>query len=543
MTRLFHRFLRPSWVLLGLLAWLQSSMALADAPNNQNLQILRRGNGAEIDTLDPARSETINDGHVQQDLFEGLVTLDPRDQVVPAAAQSWTISPDGLHYVFTLRPDLRWSNGARLTSEDFVYSFRRVVDPATGSDYAFLYFPIRNAQNIAEGRIHDLAALGVAAPTPNTLTIDLAAPTPYFLGLLAHAKFLPVYRPAVERWGMAWTQPGHLVSNGAFTLTEWTPQSRMVLSRNPYFHDAAHVHLDRVIYLPIENEDEELKLYRAGELDITSTVPAGQMRFIHRYLQAEFHVFPMLGTYYYGLNLTRAPFKGNKKLRQALSMVIDREALTSKVLRTGEIPAYSWVPDGIPGYAPAHVPWATWPMARRIAMARQLYAEAGYGPGHPLHTSILYNTSNNHRQIAIAVAAMWRDALGVQTDLVNQEFKVYLETRRQKHDTQIYRGGWIADYADASSFTDLLRSTSGLNDFGYANPLYDNLTARAATMADVKARNALLADAEAMILDDTPLIPLYQYVLAHMVKPYVHGFHPNVLDYSYSKDITLGPHQ
>jgi oligopeptide transport system substrate-binding protein len=537
MAELFHWprcLVHAALFLMALPVW-SASPAWAD------LSVLRRGNGAEVDTLDPARSETLNDGHIQQDLFEGLVTLDAQGRVVPAAAESWQVSSDGLRYVFTLRPGLRWSNGAPLTAEDFVYSFRRVVDPATGSGYAFLYFPIRNAEAIVDGKIRDPASLGVAAPDARTLVITLASPTAYFLSLLSHPKFLPVWRPDIERYGAGFTQPGHLVSNGAFTLTEWTPQSRMVLDKNPLFHDAAHVRLDAVIYLPIEDEDEELKLYRAGELDITSTVPAGQMRFIHAYLGDQLHVSPLLGTYYYGFNLTKPPFKDAPGLRQALSMVIDREALTQKVLRTGQTPAYGWVPDGIPGYTGARVAWRDWPMAKRLALARQLYAQAGYGPDHPLRTSILYNTSNDHKRIAIAVAAMWHDALGVETSLVNQEFKVFLATRQQ-HNTQIYRSGWIADYADPGSFTALLRSTSGLNDFGYANRAFDNLTSKADSTTDPAARAALLARAEAMILTDMPLIPLFNYAQSHMVKPYVSGFAPNVLGYSYSKDIALATH-
>ncbi len=261
---------------------------------------------------------------------------------------------------------------------------------------------------------------------------------------------------------------------------------------------------------------------------------------IRRDFPAELHASPALIATYLGYNLTRQPFKGNLKLREALSLVIDREAIAAKILKSGVQPAYGWVPSGIPGYAPAQLPWAAWPMARRVALARALYAQAGYGPAHPLRTELRFNTNDTNKRLAIAIASMWQQSLGVETDLVNEEFKVFLENRKARVVTQIYRGGWIADYADPTSFTDLLRSDAGLNDFGYDNPAYDRLTATAAVETDPARRMALLEQAEGLLLADTPLIPLFNGVWLHLVKPDVHGYQPNILGYAYSKDIWLG---
>ena len=504
-------------------------------------QTLHRGNGAEPGTLDPAKSETLGEGHIQGDLFEGLVILDRDGGVQPGQAAYWTVSPDGLHYRFTLRAGLRWSNGDPLTAMDFVYSLRRVVDPKVGSSYAYLLAPIANADAIIDGTIKDPAALGVSAPDPRTLDVTLAAPTPFFLTLLAHSKFLPVHRESVERWGQSFTRPGHLVSNGAFMLKDWVPQARIVLERNPYYRDAGHVALKRVVYLPIEDGGTELRMYRAGQVDITADVPAALLDVVRRDFPQELATAPALSASYLGYNLTRPPFRAAGGLRLALALVIDREAICDRILKSSARPAYGWVPPGLPGYSRQRVSWADWPMARRITLARQLYAAAGYGPSHRLRLELRFNTNDTNKRLAIAIASMWHETLGVETDLLNEEFKVFLENRKARKVTQVYRGGWTADYADPSTFTDLLGSKAGLNDTGYDNPDYDALIARAAADADPVGRMADLAAAERLLLSDLPLIPLYDGMWLHLVKGYVQGYRPNVLGYAYSKDIRLRP--
>ncbi|HVJ54771.1 MAG TPA: peptide ABC transporter substrate-binding protein [Aliidongia sp.] len=505
-------------------------------------QVLRLGNGAEPATLDPALAEATTDSNIQRDLFEGLTLLDAHNKIVPATAESWSLSPDGLVYTFKLRADAKWSDGSPVTAEDFVWSWQRMVDPATGSKYSFLYYPIKNAEDIATGHNKDVGSLGVKAIDAHTFEVTLKSPTGYFLSLIAHPRFLPVQKANVEKFHTQFTRPGNLVSNGAFMLKEWTPQSRIVLIKNPAYHSAAGVKLSEVDYFPIENQNEELKRYRAGELDVTAEVPSDQVDFIKQSMAGEFHTSPYLGTYYIGFNMTRAPFKDDPKLREAINLVIDREAIVEKVVKTGEIPAYSWVPPGLEGYQSQTVAWKSMPMVERIARAKQLYKEAGYGPDHPLTIDCRYNTSENHKKIMIAVASMIKQGLGAQCSLVNEEFKVFLETRKQKKLTELFRDGWIGDYSDPNTFAELLQSDSGLNDPGYSNPEYDKLVKQAAVTVDVEQRAALLEQAEKLMLQDLPMAPLYHYVKKEMIKPYVVGYTPNILGETYSKDIYLTKH-
>ncbi|HVJ54772.1 MAG TPA: peptide ABC transporter substrate-binding protein [Aliidongia sp.] len=502
-------------------------------------QVLRFGNGAEPQSLDPIFSENVQDSNIERDLYEGLVTLDKDSKAVPAAAISWTVSSDGLVYTFKIRPGAKWSNGDPVTAQDFVWSFRRAVNPAIGSKYSFLYYPIKNAEAIANSKLADPDALGVRAIDDQTLEITLAGPTGYFLSLLAHHTFLPQHRATVEKFGAQFTRAGNLVTNGAFMLKEWTPQSRIVLMRNPFYWDSKSVKLAEITYLPIENQNEEFKRYRAGEVDVTNDVPGDQVEFIRQAMPKELHLAPNLGSYYLGMNLERAPFKDNLKLREAINLVIDREAIVTKILRTGELPAYSWVPPGLPGYHPQFLSWKDMPMPERIAMARKLYQEAGYDSANPLKLELRYNTSENHKKIMIAVAAMLRQSLGIETTLVNEEFKVFLQERREKKVTQLFRGGWIADYADPNTFAELMQSDSGLNDSGYASPAYDKLVKTAAMTVDPAKRMDLLEQAERQVLIDLPVVPLYDYVKKQMVKPYVMGFAPNIIGYYYSKDLSI----
>jgi oligopeptide transport system substrate-binding protein len=511
----------------------------AGAAELADQQVLRLGNGTEPATLDPGLAEALNDSNIQRDLFEGLVLLDKNSKVVPALAESWTMSPDGLVYTFKLRADAKWSNGDPVTAEDFAWTWRRSVNPATGSKYAFLYYPIKNAEDIATARNPDVNALGVKAVDLRTFQVTLKSPTGYFLSLITHAHFLPLQRANVEKFGNQFTRAGNLVSNGAFMLKEWTPQSRVVLVRNPHYWDVANVKLTEVSYYPIENQNEELKRYRAGELDVTYEVPSDQVDFIRQNMASEFHTSPFLGTYYLGFNVTKPPFKDNLKLRQAINMVIDREVITTKIVKTGEVPAYGWVPPGLPGYTTQTVPWKDMPMAERIAAAKVLYQEAGYGPSNPLKLQIHYNTSENHKKLMIAVASMLKQALGIESTLINEEFKVFLETRKQKKVTQLFRDGWIGDYADPNTFAELMQSESGLNDPGYSNPAYDKLVKEAAVTVDPEKRADLLEQAERQLMQDLPMVPLYTYVRKEMIKPNVVGYEPNILGWTYSKDIYI----
>ncbi|HJP22366.1 MAG: peptide ABC transporter substrate-binding protein [Alphaproteobacteria bacterium] len=501
--------------------------------------ILHRGNGAEPETLDVHKSSGVPEADIQRDLFEGLVAEAADGSFIPGAAASWTISDDGRTYTFKLRPDGRWSNGDAVTAGDFVYAFRRGVDPQVGSDYAFILWPITNAEKITKGKGANLESMGVRAVDDLTLEVTLRAPTPYFLGLLTHHQAYPVHRASLAAHGSKWTRPGNLVSNGAYRLADWVPQSHVTLVRNERFRAAASVAIDKIVYYPTEDGATELKRFRAGELDVTHDVPSDQVQWIEKNLAADFHNTPYLGTYYYSLNTKSGPFAGNVKLRHALALAIDREILTGKVTRAGEVPAYSWVPPGVSGYAQQRPAWSKIDQKSRNARARKFYFEAGYSKKKPLEVEILYNTSDNHKKIAVAVSAMWKKTLGVRTTLMNQEWKVYLTSRRALQ-FEICRAGWIGDYNDANTFLELLKGNVGpLNPAGYANPRYDALMAKAETATDMARRAELMQEAERLMLADMPIVPIYHYTTQHLITAAVRGWQDNIMDVHPSRWLSL----
>lgn len=502
-------------------------------------QVLHRGNGAEPQSLDPHKSEGVPESNLQRDLYEGL-TNDTPDGIVPGAARAWEISEDGLTYLFHMRPDGRWSNGDPVTAHDFEYGLRRSVDPQTLSNYSIMLRPILNAEQIIAGELPP-DALGVRAIDDMTLEIRLAGPTPYFLGVLTHSASYPVHRATVERYGDRWARPGRLVSNGAFRLRDWVMQSHIVLERNEHYWDAANVTLDEVWYYPIENQSTELQRYRADALDYTYDLPFRQLAWIRANLPEELQIHEYLGIYYFGLNVTQPPFKDNPELRRALYLAIDRDIITSQVTTAGEIPAYGWVPHAA-NYDQYVPEWASWTQEERNAEARRLYEAAGYSRDRPLRLQILYNTHENHRTISVAVSAMWNEVLGIQTELINEEWKVFLETRRTKQTTQVFRAGWIGDYNDANTFAEMMHSESGLNDSGWNNPRYDELLALAAQENDMARRAEYLYEAERVLIHDVPLIPIYFYVTKRLVKPWVGNYRPHIQDIVYSKDLKILKH-
>jgi len=503
-------------------------------------QTLRVGNGAEPQTLDPHRAEGVPSSNILRDLFEGLTIEAPDGSVIPGVATHWDISADGRVYTFHLRDDARWSNGDPVTSADFVFGFRRSVDPATMSHYSTILEPIVNARQIINGK-KPPEALGVQAPDAHTFVIRLTGPTPYLPGLLNHSTTYPVHRASVERYGNQFAREGRLIGNGAYRLDEWVVQSHIKLVRNPYYWDNANTTIETVYYYPIENQDAELKRFRADELDITNEIPYQQLKWIRENLADELVIAPYLGSYYFGYNVTREPFRDNVDLRRALSLAVDRDIITSRITGAGEIPAYGWVPP-VTGYTPAKPEWAAWTQAERDAEARRLYARAGYSADRPLTVELLYNTSANHKRLSIAIASMWKKTLGVKTRLLNQEWKVFLETRRRRETTQVFRAGWIGDYNDAFTFSQMMYSTNEMNHSGYANPRYDALIERAAGEADPAARADMLEQAERILLQDMPIIPIYFYVSKHLVKQWVGGREPNIMDHHYTKNFYILEH-
>jgi oligopeptide transport system substrate-binding protein len=499
---------------------------------------LRRGNGPEPDTLDPQRSRTDASFNILRDLFEGLTAVGPDGAPVPGAAESWTVSADGLVYTFHLREGLRWSNGDPLVAADYVAGMRRLVDPATASPYAGVFDPVRNATAIVGGR-KPPDSLGVDAPDPRTLVIRLEHPAPYLLGLLAQPGTFPVHGPTLAQYGAEHARPGRMVSNGPFVLRDWVVGSHVVAERNPMYWNAAATKVERVHFVHIADPSTELRRYRADELDFTHTLPASQFAWTKEHLPAELHVSPQLSIYYYGFNLTRPPFKSQPGLRRALSMVIDRDRLATSVMGVGEAPAWGWVPPGVTNYSSQKFDYASMPAADRVAEARRLYAAAGYSAQNPLKVEIRYNSGEVHNRLAVAIAAMWKESLGVEATLYAEEFRALLQSIQARQDTQVFRSSWVGDYNDAFTFAQLLQSGFGINLTGYSNPAYDALLAEAMATPDLARRRALLEEAERTMLAEHPVLPLYFYVNKHLVKPWVTGWSDNVMNIQYSKNLAL----
>jgi oligopeptide transport system substrate-binding protein len=501
-------------------------------------QVLYRGNGEEPQTLDPHLAEGVPTANILRDLFEGLTTTAPDGRIVPAAAIHWDISRDGLTYTFYLDPDAHWSNGEPVTAHDFVWSWQRVVDPETGAAYGRMLAPVVNAEAIFAGDLPP-EELGVSALSDSSFQVRLDDPTPYFLGLLTHPTTYPVYRPALEEHGSSHVRPGNLVSNGAYRLADWQVRSRIELEKNEYFRDADNVIIERVVFYPFEDENTEFNRFRAGDLHWTYQVPSAQFRWLKHNMDEALHVSPWFGTYFFSFNLTREPFDNNLALRQALNLAIDRDIITERVTRFGEMPTFNLVPPGLPDYQPPEPDEAAWTQKEREEEARRLYRQAGYSESQPLTVELRYNTSENHRKIAVAIAAMWKQVLGVRTRLVNEEFRVFLQNRAQRRVTQAFRAGWIGDYQDAFTFLELYHSGHGRNDAGYNNPRYDRLLERIAAERIPARRRNLMVEAERMLLEDQVVLPVFTYMTRRLVDPRLKGWEANIMDYHLTRYMYL----
>jgi len=496
--------------------------------------ILRRGNGPEPESLDlhSARSEAALT--ILRDLYEGLTAIDAAGMPVLAAADHYDLSPDGRTYRFHLRPAARWSNGEAVVAEDFAAAWRRLVDPRTGAQYADILKPVRGAAAITAGKAAP-ATLGVHADDPQTLVVELTQPTPYFLGVVAHPATFPINRGSLAAHGRGYAKPGVMVSNGAFVLTRWDFGSHLVATRNAHYWNDPATKLDGVEYYAFADAATELKAFRTGQVDVTSTIPAAQVGWIKQHLGPVLHVAPQLAVYYLGLNLRRPPFDQSRELRQALSLVIDRERLVQSVTGAGEAPAYTFVPPAIHGYSPPVPDYVAWSMPRRIARARQLLRDAGMDRNPP-SVELRYNSGELHSRIAVAVAQMWKVTLGIETTLRAEEFKVLLQDI-DRGDVTIFRASWLGDYNDAYGFLQVLQRGFGINLPHYSNPRYDEFLERASEEGDADRRRELLQNAEALMLSDQPLIPLYFYVSKHLVDARIHGWQDNAMNVVYSKNL------
>jgi oligopeptide transport system substrate-binding protein len=509
----------------------------APAPKPAGEQVFHRGNGAEPETINPHKSTGVTEANIEADIFEGLTTYAPNGDIIPGAAESWEISDDGKTYTFKLRQNAKWSNGDPVTAADFVFGLQDAVNPETAADYAPILDVIVNAAAIRKTEEKDMSKLGATAVDDHTLKIELTGPTPYFLGLLRHPIAYPVHKATVEKFKDDWTKPGNIVSNGAYQLTEWTPQASLTYVKNPNYWDAANVKVDKVVMYPTEDLAEELKRFKAGELHATYDAPSEQIPDLEANFADEFKNTPYLGTYYYVVNLTREPLGAQIDLRKALSLAVDRETLVSKITQGGEAPAYSWLPP-MTNYKQAFVDFKDMPQAQRLEEAKALLAKHGYTKENPLKVELLYNTSENHKKIAVAVQSMWKQ-LGVEATLRNEEWKVYLETRDKKQ-FDVARAAWIADYDDPINFADMFLSDAGeRNDAGYNNPKYDELVKATGTETDAAKRMQMFHDAEQLFLNDNAMIPIYHYTSQHMVSKKVAGWEYNILDFHLARFISI----
>lgn len=515
-----------------ILAALAALAACSPAERLGESNALHRGLGTAPETLDAQKARSVQASDVLRDLGEGLVTHAPDGSLEPGTAERWTVSDDGLAWTFSLRGDARWSNGEPLTADHFVLGLRRLVDPAVAAFYAQSVADLVNAKAIIAGD-RAPATLGVEAADERTLVIRLERPVPWLAHLLAHPSTYPAY-PTAD--GVATAAE---VSNGAYRLASHDAGALLAIVRNEHYWNDANTAIDTVFHHVLTEELSELNRYRAGELHVTGNVPPEQFDSVRREYGDQLRVAPYLGVYYYGFNLTAPPFAGYPELRQALSMAIDRDVIVERITGRGETAALSFVPPGISNYDPPQLSYAGLTQAERNAIAQRLFRAAGYGPDVPLEIELRYNRSDTQERIAVAVQAMWQEVLGVETRLIGEEFQVLLANIRDRRETQVFRASWIADYNDAASFLGIMQSGHSSNLPGYGNDAYDALLERAAGQADPGRRRLYLEEAERVLLADHALIPLYFYVSKHLVRPEVGGWQDNVLDYHYSRHLSL----
>ena len=493
--------------------------------------ILLMGNGSEPKGLDPHLVTGVPENHIISALVEGLIAYHPTDDLEPAPgmAESWESNEDYTQWTFTIRDDANWTNGDPVLASDFVYSWQRALSPALGGEYAPMLYVIDGAEAFHAGETDDFSTVGVKALDDKTLQVNLKGATPYFLNMLKHYSFFPVNPRAVEEFGgmtdrqSGWSTLENYVGNGPFKLKSWVTNQLIEVERNPDYWDTETVQLNGIRFFPIENAATEESMYRNGRLHLTSTVPADKIPSLQESKPDELKIEPYLGSYFYRLNVTREPMD-NPLVRRALAVSIDKQLLVDKVTKGGQYAASGFVPAGIPGYEPSDA------VQFDPELGQQLLAEAGYpgGEGFPT-TEILINTSEGHRKIAEAIQAMWKQNLGIDVGIYNQEWKVYLDSQSAL-DYDISRAGWIGDYVHPSTFLDMFTTGNGNNDTGWANPEYDRLIASAQTAANEEQRLQLLSEAEALLLTDLPIVPIYWYTRVYMKDPRVLGWEPKVLD-------------
>ncbi|WP_216782346.1 peptide ABC transporter substrate-binding protein [Candidatus Profftia tarda] len=495
----------------------------------------------EPESLDPAKVVGLPEAQVLRDLFEGLVNVGASGNIEAGVAQSWH-TVDHKRYVFKLRNNAKWSNGDPVTASDFIYSWQRLVDPKTLSPFAWIaqIAGIANANDIIHGKL-PINKLGVIAPDLHTLIIQLDKPVPFFISLLSNVSLFPVPQKKVKEYGNNWTKPENLVGNGAFSMQERIVNEKIVLKPNPFYWDYKNTVLSKVTFLPINQESAATKRYLAGDIDITESFPKNMYHKLMQDIPDQVYTPDQLGIYYYAFNTQKPPLN-DVRVRLALSYAIDRDIIANKVLGTGEKPAYQLTPNVTTGFKdiPLHIHALT--QLERNKQAKSWLKEAGYGEKKKLKLTILYNTSENHQNIAIAIASMWKKVLGAQVYLNNQEWKSYLDSRNTgKFD--VVRASWIGDYDDASTFLSLLTSTHTGNIAKFSCIDYDKLLQIASEETDPIKRNYSYAQAEQLIAKQAPVAPIYQYTNGRLIKSWVKGYPiNNTSDVAYSRSMYILKH-
>ena len=529
-------------LVVGLLAAAAPTLA-AQVPAGTALaekQELVRNNGSEPSSLDPHKVESDVEFNIISDLFDGLVSVSPAGEIQPRLAAKWD-NKDNTVWTFHLRPGVTWSDGTAITAQDIVWSWQRLVSPATASPYAS--YPgnmhIVNAQDIAQGK-KTPDTLGVKALDDATLEVTLSQPNAAFLPMLAHPSLVPIDKVLVSRFGEKWTKPEHMVTSGAYKLSRWVVNERIVAERNPRYWDNAATVINKVTYLPISSEAADVNRYKAGEIDIVFTLPINQFTQLKKTMGEQLNVSPQLATYYYEFNTTRPPFN-DPRVRLALNMALDKDIIAEKVLGQGQRPAWLISQPDIGGVKLHNPDYASWPRDKRIAEAKKLLSEAGYNDSHPLVFNLLYNTSESHQRVAIAASSMWKKNLDVEAKLQNQEWKTMLDTMHT-HNFDAVRYAWIADYDDAATFLNNFRTGDSENTSQYSNPAYDEALRNAAKAPDVATRGKFYQQAEDLLGKDVPAVPVYHYVRTHLVKPWVGGFTPDKLGYYFTRDMYIKKH-
>ena len=499
--------------------------------SGNRLGILHYGNGSEPQGLDPHVVTGVPENHIVRALFEGLAVKNPYTlEPEPGVAERWIFSDDKRVITFFLNPNARWSNGDPVQASDYVWSWQRALDPTMGNQYSYMLFPVKNAESFAKGKISDFEKVGVKALDQRTLEVTLNEPTPYFIQLLDHYSTFAVHPPTIKKFGMStdrytkWTRAENIVGNGPFVMTEWKLNRRIVVKKSPTYWDRDKVGLNGVVFYPTENSVTEERMFRVGQLHYTAGVPLDKIPIYRDMENTPYVQAPYLGTYYYLLNTNKKPLN-DVRVRQALSLSIDRDILTSTVLQGTAFPAYSITPPDTLGYYPPRL------FGYDPDKAKELIAEAGYPDGKNWPgIEIIYNTSEAHRKIAVAIQQMWSSVLNIQVTLSNQEWKVYLDSVDQM-EFDIARRGWIGDYVDPNNFLDLFISEGGNNSTGYANAVYDDLILKKSTKAaDRESRYQIFYRAETMLMQAMPIIPIYTYTSKHLIHRSVKGLPSNLMD-------------